>query len=448
MHSNQCACTIPVPRSWPKRVKSAVLHLISLAQFILAHARGWTANCVNPRVRQQGELDRATQEIALLREEIRIKDARMTQLPPHRRPYYPPTERMAILQLRAARCWSLEQTARVFLLTGATIASWLKRIDEKGADALVKVGEPVNRFPDFVRYGVQQLKLFCPMLGKIKIAQILARAGLHLGVTTIGRMLKEEQANPRTPAQQVKVKKSRVPTSKYPNHVWEVDLTTVPVGTGLWTAWLPFSLPACWPFCWWVAVVMDHDSRRIMGIVLFSRQPTSEAVRAFISRARYRVRATPRHLISDKGPQFWCDGFKKWCRKKGIKPRFGAVGRHGSIAVTERLILTLKQGIVRLLLVPLRRERFRLELDRLAAWYNEHRPHMSLGGRTPDEVYHCQRPANCLPRFEPRPGWPRCSACAKPVTLVKGKPGVRLKLEIACVADHRNLPIVTLKRAA
>jgi hypothetical protein len=31
------------------------------------------------------------------------KDARMARINPHRRPYYPPTERMAILELRAAR---------------------------------------------------------------------------------------------------------------------------------------------------------------------------------------------------------------------------------------------------------------------------------------------------------------------------------------------------------
>ncbi len=30
-----------------------------------------------------------------------------------------------------------------------------------------------NRFPDFVRYLVQWLKLVCPRLGKVKIAQIL-----------------------------------------------------------------------------------------------------------------------------------------------------------------------------------------------------------------------------------------------------------------------------------
>ena len=118
---------IPLHRGWPSRVKSAVLHVISLAQFTLAYTRGWAANSPNSRIRLKAELDRACQEITLLREEIRIKDVRMAQLSPHRRPYYPPTERMAILQLKAARGWNLEQTAQEFLVTADTISSWLKR---------------------------------------------------------------------------------------------------------------------------------------------------------------------------------------------------------------------------------------------------------------------------------------------------------------------------------
>ena len=160
--------------------------MISLTQFTMAHTRGWAANSPNSRIRLKSDLDRTHQEIALLREELRIHQARMAQLPPHRRPYYPPAERMAILQLRAARNWSLEQTAKAFLVTAETIASWLKRIDEQGPDALVQLSEPVNKYPDFVRYVVQQLKSLCPTLGKMKIAQILARAGLHLGVATVG----------------------------------------------------------------------------------------------------------------------------------------------------------------------------------------------------------------------------------------------------------------------
>ncbi len=35
---------ISVPRSWPDRVKSATLHVISLAQFALAYTRGWAVN--------------------------------------------------------------------------------------------------------------------------------------------------------------------------------------------------------------------------------------------------------------------------------------------------------------------------------------------------------------------------------------------------------------------
>jgi putative transposase len=193
---------------------------------------------------------------------------------------------------------------------------------------------------------------------------------------------------------------------------------------------------------------MDHYSRRIMGTALFRQQPTSEAVRAFLGRVIHATHAKPKHLVVDKGPQFWCKGFRDWCRTKEIKPRFGAVGQHGSIAVIERLILTLKQNITWLTLVPLRRDAFHRELGELASWYNTHRPHMSLDGRTPGEVYHRQRAANRQPHFEPRPEWPRCSPCAGPVTLVKGKPGVRLQLEIAIHGGRRHLPIVTLKRAA
>jgi putative transposase len=354
---------------------------------------------------------------------------------------------MAILEVKAVRGWSLEQTANAFLVTAATIASWMSRVDEQGPDALVQLPDPVNEFPDFVRYLVQRLKTLCPMLGKVKIAQILARAGLHLGQTTVGRILKEKPA-PKPAAHQSPQTKERVVTSKYPNHLWMTDLTTVPIGSGFWVSWLPFSLPQCWPFCWWIGAVIDHYSRRIMGVTLFWKEPTSQAVRAFLGRVMHAAKAKPRHLVTDKEPQFCNKDFKPWCRRKHIKPRFGAIGQHGSIAVVERLILTLKQGIAWLLLVPLRREALRRELLEMTAWYNTERPHMSLNGQTPDEVYHARFPANRKPRFEPRPKWPRGSPCAKPWALVKGKPGLRIQLDVEFQAGRRHLPIVRVQRAA
>ena len=75
----------------------------------------------------------------------------MMSISPHRRPQYSPLERMAILELRSAHCWSRQQTADTFLLTAATIGSWMKRVDEQGPAALLQIRDPVNKFPDFVR---------------------------------------------------------------------------------------------------------------------------------------------------------------------------------------------------------------------------------------------------------------------------------------------------------
>src|SRR4029453_1857685 len=71
----------------------------------LALTQGWASERMNPELRQRAEEDRLLQEIQFLREEMRIKDARMEQIEPHRRPHYPPTARLAILELRAARAW-------------------------------------------------------------------------------------------------------------------------------------------------------------------------------------------------------------------------------------------------------------------------------------------------------------------------------------------------------
>jgi putative transposase len=178
---------------------------------------------------------------------------------------------------------------------------------------------------------------------------------------------------------------------------------------------LPFSLPQCWPFCWWVAAVLDHFSRRAIGFAVFKAPPTSQAIRALLGRTIHSAKETPRHLVCDKGRQFWNKGFKAWCRRRGIRPRFGAIGQHGSIAVIERFIRTMKELLrLELPLVPLRREQFRRKAALVLAWYNAHRPHMSLDGKTPDEVYFRLRPANRSPRFEPRPGWPCGSPCATP----------------------------------
>ena len=92
MSKSQQRPTIPLPKSWNKQVRSAVLHVLSLAQYAAIYTRGWAADSTNSRVRLKAELDRTNQELFLLREESRIKDARLARIDPHRRPHYPPTD--------------------------------------------------------------------------------------------------------------------------------------------------------------------------------------------------------------------------------------------------------------------------------------------------------------------------------------------------------------------
>ena len=276
----------------------------------------------------------------------------MERLSAQRRPHYPEIERLAILELRAARR---------LLVTPLTVTSWTHRLDDEGPDALVQVREPVNRFPEFVTYLVRRLRALCPRMGTRRIARTLARAGLHLGATTVRRMLKpatKPTPKPKRPAT------PRVVTAKSPNHVWHLDLTSVPTIGGFWISWLPLSLPQRWPFSWWVAVVVDHFSRRAMGVAHFKKEPTARDMTRWLGSVCRAAGGRPGQLITDHGPQFTADEFGAWCLRRDIQQRFGAIGKYGSLAVIERFIRSLKNECTRLLpIVPLARTAFARELD-------------------------------------------------------------------------------------
>ena len=167
-----------------------------------------------------------------------------------------------------------------------------------------------------------------------------------------------------------------------------------------------------------------------MGFAVFLKPPSSIEVRAFLGRVIQRTGAeTPRHLISDKGSQFWQAGFKTWCKRKKIKPRFGAVGQYGSIAIVERFIRSLKDEHTRRILVPFRLAEFRSQLGWYVTWYNGMRPHRSLVGRTPDEVY-------------------SSTTTAPPDYPVRGDNAVKLDLVVSHHRGQSHLPVVGLRKAA
>ena len=144
-------------------------------------------------------------------------------------------------------------------------------------------------------------------------------------------------------------------------------------------------------WCWglWpiqVLVAIDHFSRKVVCAAPLEGPNAGWIIEA-LERALQKHGA-PKHIISDQAKVFVGDVFAELLRQWNIKPRFGAVGKHGSIAVTERVIKTLKYEWLRC--VPLIKgfDHVARLCTQFECWYNVWRPHMALDGLRPDDLYY------------------------------------------------------------
>ena len=438
---------IPLPKGWPRHVAAGVVQAAGLAHFALTRVRGWCADSRIARVRLAARCGWLEAELARVLSELRILRARLSRVPPRSRPHYLPEERLAILALRAARAWSVAETARRFLVTAATVAAWMRRLNEGGPGALVRPSAPVNRFPDFVAELVRQLKGSLPTMGRVRIAQLLGRAGLHLAPTTVRRFLNKPPPKPKRPPPPSNScngahsgKPHRI-VSRCPHHTWHVDFSLVSI-TGLWAPWLPFALPQRWPFCWWVAAVVDHFSRAVVIAEVFRHEPDSAETRVLLQRAIAVAGRTPKYIITDRGTQFR-SRYRQWCAERGIRPRFGAIGKKGSIAVIERFWRSLKDECFRIAGVPLALPVMRCRLADYVHWHNAERPHQALRGATPAE-----RLAGAKPRIEQSGFETRVAVLARAPPGERRRPGERLRLIVRSDKGGAHLPTVRLRKAA
>jgi len=201
---------------------------------------------------------------------------------------------------------------------------------------------------------------------------------------------------------------------------------------------VPQALLPVWPFCFWVGVVLDHFSRAVVAHAVFPKQPSAVEVRGLLDAAIQSAGRAPRYLVTDQGAQFR-EGYRRWCARRRIVPRFGAVGQKGSIAVIERFFRTLKTEGLRPILVPLCFSVLGIEVATFVAWYNRYRTHQGLGGATPSD----------------RLAGPTARLCSKPRAsppLARGDPRHRnvsaLELQIHRFEGRAHLSIIELKPAA
>jgi len=154
---------------------------------------------------------------------------------------------------------------------------------------------------------------------------------------------------------------------KEPNDCWGVAITYIRV---------------CGGYAYLTGVI-DWVSRRIMG---WSLSPFLEASSCIEALNQGLTTAVPEIVNSDQGSQFTSHGWVEALEKHGIKISMDGKGRCIDNIQIERFWRTLKYEEVYLRSYKTMVEA-RKNLKEYIEFYNQIRPHQSLGYKTPDEVY-------------------------------------------------------------
>jgi transposase InsO family protein len=329
---------------------------------------------------EAGELARLRDENRRLTSENGLLKSRFDAAQHKRR--YTPMQRLQILWHMAYYKIPRSRVKEHFRIARSTLYRWLHAAEKGEVGDRQRGKESPRKTPREIAEMIWEIFEANPHFGRHRIAIILGTLGVFLAASTVRNILLRPKPRPAgTPAEAAgkpQEKQPRQIVARYPNHVWSVDRTRV------WR-W------GVWPT--WVLVAVDHFSRMVTAVCPLAG-PNAGWVTGALEEAFLRHGA-PRHIISDQEGVFVSDAFKDLLRRWNVKQRFGAVGKHGSIAVTERMIWTLKYEWLNR--VPVIRE-----LDHVAElltdfeyWYNDCRGHMTLGGAVPSLIHqgeHWQKP--------------------------------------------------------
>ena len=285
-------------------------------------------------------------------------------------PRYTLAERLHVLWFM--ECFQLprRKVTATFGIARSTLYRWLHKIDDDCPTPPV----PHNKTPIEIATLVWEIARTNAHWGRVRIAHQLALLGVFLAASTVRNILSRPKPSaPSEDSSQVSdelPKKTHSIGAFYPNHVGSVDRTLV----SLWGLWPTY-----------VLVAIDHFSRKVVCVCPLEG-PNAGWVCGALEET-FRLLGPPRHIISDHEGVFIGAAFKELVGRWRVKPRLGAVGKHGSIAVTERIIRTLKYEW-------LRRAFLIKGLDHLASlcndftdWYNGWRPHTRLHGARPNDFY-------------------------------------------------------------
>ncbi len=305
------------------------------------------------------DIDAKTKEILFLKDRVYQLEMRLSILPKQRtkkgkKPRYAVRERLLILWYIEAFQIPRRKVSRYFAIARSTLYRWLHKIEDQTPS-----GTPANKTPTEIAALVWEVTKANLSWGRIRIANQLKLLGIFLSVSTVRNILQRPKprktpTTPVTTTEETEEKpEARSIPAWYPNHVWSVDTTEV----------------RCWGLrTIQVLVAIDHFSRKVVCVAPLEG-PNPRWIIEALEQAM-RKHGAPKHIISDQASVFVGDVFVELLSQWNIKPRFGAVGKSGSIAATERVIKTLKYEWLRC--VPLIKgfDHLTLLCTEFESWYN------------------------------------------------------------------------------
>ncbi|HIL70623.1 MAG TPA: transposase, partial [Verrucomicrobia bacterium] len=267
------------------------------------------------------------------------------------------------------------RVSQYFGIARSTLYRWLHKIDDQSLSRV-----PSNKTTQQIASFVWEIASSNVHWGRIRTANQLALLNIFISASTVRNILRRPYP-PRGPAALIVSQESSVISASppipawYPNHVWSIDTTTV-MSWGL----MPVH----------VLMVIDHFSRKVVCVTPLEG-PNAAWIIDALEKA-IEIHGPPKHIISDQARVFVGDAFAELLVRWHIMPRFGAVGKHGSIAVTERVIKTLKEEWLHRVVLIRGFDHLTQLCSEFETWYNTWRPHMSLEGARPDDFYYHNRP--------------------------------------------------------
>jgi len=169
-----------------------------------------------------------------------------------------------------------------------------------------------------------------------------------------------------------------------PNQVWCSDITYISMRRG---------------FMYLVAV-MDWATRRVLSWRVSNSMEADFCIEALEEAlAKY---GQPEIFNTDQGSQFTSPRFTGVLETKGIKISMDGRGRWMDNVFIERLWRSLKYECIYLHAFETGGE-LRAGVSTWVGHYNSHRPHSTLCGRTPDEVYYARPLPALVPGRAPAP---------------------------------------------